>query len=347
MRRFLEVLLPASAALVLVLAGAPSAALFGQEVLVRVDENVRFEPQGVIVARLAAGTPVRIVERQGPWSRVTFEGTVWEASLQRRDGGSFDLIVSADEGENLRDGPSGAIIGRLNPGTLLNEVSRSPGWIRVQRTAWMWHASLDAGGGGAAAPPVPAATPPSTPPSTPPPAAPGRTEWLRAGGSGAPVLATPDGDTLAVARGGSELQVLGREGNWARVRVEGWVWVPGTELPSGGDADVVLRGVSPAELVREPERYRGRMVSLTLQHISVERAEAVRTDFMEGEPYLLTRSVDADRTFVYVVVPRDQVPELTRLQPLERIQVTARVRTGSAVLTGNPVLELVSLERLR
>jgi hypothetical protein len=340
--RLLKVLLLVPAA-ALLLGPAGSGGLSAQEAVVRVDENVRFEPQGVIVARLVAGTPVRIEERQGLWSRVTFEGTVWEASLQRRDGGSFDLVVSAEEGENLRDGPGGAIIGRLNPATLLNEVSRTPGWIRVRRTAWMWHASLETRGDGAA----PATPTPARPPAAAPPAGAARTDWLRAGAPGVAVLATPDGDTLATARGATELQVLGREGNWARVRVEGWVWVPATEAPATGDGGVVLRDVSAADLTRDPERYRGRMVSLQLQFISIERAEAVRSDFLEGEPFLLARSVDAARTFVYVVIPRDQLTEMNRLQPLERIQVTARVRTGAAVLTGNPVLELVALERLR
>ncbi len=354
--------------------------LQAQDAVVRVDENVRFEPQGVIVARLQAGTPVRVESRDGPWSRITFEGLVWENSLQLRDGGSFDLIVSAAEGENLRAEPAGAILGRVLSGTLLNEVSRSGGWIRVRRTAWMWSASLQGGevattdpapaapAPAPVVPPTPAApaapatpaTPPGPPgprPSTPVPTTPVPTEvpaetlatdWVRAGPRGSAVLAAPDGDTLGVARQGVELRVTGREGNWARVRMEGWVWLPSTGPADGAPpSDVILRDVTPAGIARDPERYRGRLVTFTVQHISVERAEVIRTDFLEGEPFLLTRSVEADRTFVYLAIPEELLPEVTRLQPLERLVIVGRVRAGAASLTGNPVLDLVEFRRVR
>ena len=351
--------------------------LQAQDAVVRVDENVRFEPQGVIVALLQAGTPVRVESRDGPWSRITFEGLVWENSLQLRDGGSFDLIVSAAEGENLRAEPAGAILGRVLSGTLLNEVSRSGGWIRVRRTAWMWSASLQGGevattdpapaapAPAPVVPPTPAApatpaTPPGPPgprPSTPVPTTPVPTEvpaetlatdWVRAGPRGSAVLAAPDGDTLGVARQGVELRVTGREGNWARVRMEGWVWLPSTGPADGAPpSDVILRDVTPAGIARDPERYRGRLVTFAVQHISVERAEVIRTDFLEGEPFLLTRSVEADRTFVYLAIPDELLPEVTRLQPLERLVIVGRVRAGAASLTGNPVLDLVEFRRAR
>jgi hypothetical protein len=329
----------------------------GTPATLRVDENIRFEPQGVIVARLVAGTPVRVVERAGQWSRVTFTGTVWEASLQRRTGGSFDLIVSAEEGENLRSGASGSILGRLNPGTLLNERGREPGWIHVERTAWIWHASLQMGQVGETPPAAPAI--PETPSqpqgggAQPTPAAPpsgAADAWVRAGPRGAGVVAIPDGDTLALAREGAELRVLGREGNWARVRLEGWVWLPSTAASEGegaGATDAVLDGVDPRELARDPERYRGRLVRIPLQFISLERAEAIRSDFMEGEPFLLLRSMDGERTFVYAAVPPELQEAARGLQPLERVEVMGRVRSGAAALTGNPVLELVEFRRIR
>jgi len=349
---------PVLAAVVLAV-GAPIA-LQAQGAVVRVDENVRFEPQGLIIGQLQAGAPIRVESTEGPWSRITFEGLVWENSLQLREGGSFDLIVSAEEGENLRAEPGGRIIGRLNGGTLLNEVSRGGGWIRVRRTAWMWSASITAGEGtGAAAaaapasPPEPAPAPaPTTPTAAPvaPAAGDGAGgDWVRAGDRGAAVLAAPDGDTLIAARPGAELRVMGREGNWARVRVEGWVWLPSTESAAGtgGRPDVILRDVTPAAIARDPERYRGRLVAVTLQHISLERAESVRTDFRVGESFILARSVDGDRLFVYVAFSEEQLQEVQRLQPLERIEVVGRVRTGAAALTGSPVLDLVEFRRLR
>ncbi len=320
-----------------------------QSATLRVEENVRAAPNGTIVGQLNPGSRVQVVGSEGNWSRVTLEGVVWLASLQARDEGAFDLVVTSTDGENLRDEPQGRIAGRLVQGALLEEVSRTPGWARVRRTAWIWTPSLEIGavpppqrvppGGGVA--PAPAT-------ETPPPAAPARSpEWVRASRGGTPILSAPDGDTLSTARGGSELRVMAREGNWARVQVEGWVWIPG--LTEGGeDAETpVVRGVHPAEVARERERFRGRVMEFTLQFISLERAEQVRTDFYEGEPFLLTRSVDGERVFVYVAIPPERLEEARRLTPLERIRVTGRVRAGAASLTGSPILDLMEVERVR
>jgi hypothetical protein len=86
------------------------------------------------------------------------------------------------------------------------------------------------------------------------------------------------------------------------------------------------------------------VVSWELQFVSLERAERVRTDFYEGEPFLLARSVP-DNTFVYVAVPPDRLSEVQGLVPLERLRIVGRIRTGSAALTGNPILDLLDLER--
>jgi hypothetical protein len=98
-------------------------------------------------------------------------------------------------------------------------------------------------------------------------------------------------------------------------------------------------------VVQNPEVHRGAVVSWDLQFISMEEAERVRTDFFEGEPFLLTRSTSSGRTFVYVAVPPERLGEVEGLVPLERIRVVGRVRTGSAALTGNPVLDLMELSR--
>jgi hypothetical protein len=91
----------------------------------------------------------------------------------------------------------------------------------------------------------------------------------------------------------------------------------------------------------------GRVVTWSVQFISVERAEAVRTDFFEGEPFLLTRFGGTEGPFVYVAVPPDRLVEVEGLVPLERIAITGRIRTGASVLTGTPIVDLLSLERSR
>ncbi len=172
--------------------------------------------------------------------------------------------------------------------------------------------------------------------------------WERGGsgeGAGAPLLAVPDGDTLAKAQPGAELQVLAREGNWVRVRLEGWVWAPEGELADSATQSQPA-DLSPADVVREPQAYRGRIVAWELQFVSLERAEKVRTDFYEGEPFLLARTATSGGSFVYVAVPPDRLGEVEGLIPLERIIVTGRIRTGAAALTGNPILDLLELTRI-
>jgi len=89
------------------------------------------------------------------------------------------------------------------------------------------------------------------------------------------------------------------------------------------------------------------VVSWELQFISLERAERVRTDFFEGEPFLLTRFGGGEGPFVYVALTAERAQELRGLVPLERLRVTGRVRTGASSLTGTPILDLVALERVR
>jgi hypothetical protein len=314
------------------------------------EDNFRREPNGAILGRLGAGAPLRMVAREGNWVEVDVEGWVWLASLQAASG-ELDLSVSVAGGENLRAGPSGAIVGRLSEGTLLEELAREPGWAQIRRRGWIWAASVEGGAASAtaAAPPAPrptatAAGRGATAPVSAGPTARQPDGFTRIGAGGAPILAAPDGDTLALAAADRELQVVAREGNWARVRLEGWVWLPpgGTAADAGPPA-----ALRPEELVREPSAHVGRVVVWELQFISLERAESIRTDFRRGEPFLLTRFGGPDGPFVYVAVPPDRLAETQGLVPLERISVTARVRTGASTLTETPIVDLLSLENTR
>jgi hypothetical protein len=108
----------------------------------------------------------------------------------------------------------------------------------------------------------------------------------------------------------------------------------------------IILEVSPDVVAQDPEAYRGEVVDWELQFISHERAERVRTDFYEGEPFLLTRSPASARAFVYVAVPPERLSEFEGLIPLERIRVVGRIRTGAAALTGSPILDLLELTRI-
>jgi len=301
-----------------------------------------------VLGRLAPGAPLAVVGREGDWLQVDVEGWVWLASLQVSDS-DFDLAVAATDGENLRSAPQGAIIGKLQDGALLEELGREPGWAHVRRRGWIWAASVST-----TAPTTTAAAPQASapPPATTRAAAPTRAPeaptarrpegFTSPGSAGAAILTAPDGDTLAVTTARGDLQVISREGNWARVRIEGWVWMPsGAQAP----ADAAPEALTPEDLTREPEAHVGRVVSWTLQFISLESAEEIRTDFRRGEPFLLTRFGGPDGPFVYVAVPPERRTEVQGLVPLERITVTGRVRTGASALTGTPIVDLLTLGR--
>jgi len=156
-----------------------------------------------------------------------------------------------------------------------------------------------------------------------------------------------DGDTLALARPARDLQVISRDGNWARVRIEGWIWLPTSAVPDQPPAGASPSALQPEDLAREPDAHVGRVVAWGLQFISLERAEEIRTDFRQGEPFLLTRFGGPEGPFVYVAVPPERLTDMQGLVPLERVTVTGRVRTGASSFTGAPIIDLLSVERGR
>ncbi|MDX1566637.1 MAG: hypothetical protein R3223_02485 [Longimicrobiales bacterium] len=308
--------------------------LHAQTATVSTEENFRAEPNGTLLGRIRPGTVLGVASTEGEWVRATLSGWVWNPSLEATDREGFDLLVSVDGGENLRVEPQGTILARLEEGTLLEVVERGDSWTRVRRTAWIWRPSVEmdeeAADSGVEAAPEEEGAPGG---------------WSTVGPDGLAILSAPDGDTLARGAPGSQVRVLGRQGSWARVQVEGWAWMPDAEAGDAPADTAVLTEVGPDDVAANPDRYRGRVVSWPLQFISREEAESVRTDFYEGEPYLLTRSTGASAGFVYVAVPPERLSEVQALMPLERIHVVGRIRTGSAALTGGPILDLLDLSR--
>jgi hypothetical protein len=302
------------------------------------EENLRAEPNGARVAvvnrdmRFAAG------ESRGQWRAITVE--VWVPArsviVNRRDG--FNLVV-AGGGAAIHGAPGSEPTGRFMGGVQLEELGRQGAWVRVRRPAWIWSPSV-----AAAAPPQTArVASPATGAASPPEAsgeAPAPEEAPRV----APrtVHGSPDGDTIASISPATRLEVVGREGEWARVRLEGWVRVgaAGDLEQPGPQRDVSLRALRAS-----PERYRGATLQWQVQFVALQRADSIRTDFERGEQYVLARDPGGEPGFVYIAVQPDQVASIRRIAPLERIEIIARVRTGRSPLTGHPVLELMELRR--
>ncbi len=326
---------------ILVPLGFPAPSLDAQDAEVRTEENVRAAPNGTVLGQLREGAPMHVFQEQGDWLRAGVEGWIWMRSLQVHGEGDFDLIVSAQDGENLRLEPQGRIIGRFEQGSLLEELERIPGWVRVRREIWIWQPSVEMGvaeaaeaeselaDGGAEAEALDASA------DTP----------LSEDDGEIPILSSPAGDSIGLARSGADLQILSREGTWGRVRLEGWVQLPEFQ-EEGVAAEADVQRVSPEAISEDPDRYRAQLVDLPLQYISVEQAERARSDdFYEGEPFLLMRAVEGARIFVYVAIPPERLAEVDGLLPLEEVRIIGRIRTPAASLTGSPVLDLLELRR--
>ena|GEM_PF-551510 len=320
------------AAFMLMWALSVGQGLTGQSVVVEVEENIRSSENGTVLGRMNKGGEFQLIASGEGWMQINLQGWVWEASLQSIDRGGFDLMVSSTIGENIRDEPQGTIIGRLEDGTLLKSVEKITGWIRVERKVWIWAQSVDVQG-------IDVSSKEET-------LGIGQdeTEWLTVGNNGLPVLNIPNGDTLLRALPRSSLEVLARQGNWAQVTINGWVWAPETsqdllELPLVVDVQI-------ADIADRGKELQGRLLQWDLQFISVEEADGIRSDFYQNETFLLTKLANSEDDFVYVTFSEGLEEELTLLTPLDYVRVVGRLRTASEKLTEAPILELISLERV-
>ena len=308
----------------------------GQTVRVDAEQEIfRQTPNGRRLATVLKDTPLTAGDREGQWVQVTLEGWIWAASIGATDRNGFNRLVSAPGGENLRDAPEGRVMARLLQGFLLDHVQDDGDWVKVRRTGWIWDESLTGPG---AAPLQTPADPGSPPPSRPEPiAAEGQTLAIASGELG--IRNVPAGDTAAVVRAGASFRIVERREGWARVRLEGWV--PTGEFTTPDDSTVV--NVSAAELRANPDQFNGSRVRWSVQLISLERAEPSRTDFYEGEPFILARAPDPGHGFVYLAVPPGLLDDVEEVSALRTIEILGQVRTGRSALMGVPVLDLLAL----
>lgn len=303
-------------------------------------ENLRLQPgpQETILARIQAGLIVPALDTRSGWIRIEVTGWIWARSVGRINSGDFSHRVTAQAGENLRDGPNGNIIGRFLYGALLNELGRRGNWVNVKRVAWMFGQSLARVSpletvGSASAP-----TPENTR-SGQPGASRAALHISRLGGS-VMLYDEPDGTERAVTSTELPVTVIASSGEWVRIRMEGWVRESDV-MPAG---DAVLRGVSGAEVRSNPDIYAGKLVLWRLQYISLQVADELRRDLPPGQHYMLARGPMPEPGFVYALVSDTQVEELRSLAPLTELDVIGRVRRGRSQQLGNPIIEVVDIE---
>ncbi len=138
---------------------------------------------------------------------------------------------------------------------------------------------------------------------------------------------------------GISTRVLGRTGEWARVRLEGWVREADLQPNDGG----ALAGVTAAEVRSSPDRYVGQVLEWPVQVIAVQTADELRAEMAPGQPYLLTRGPLPEPGFVYVAIPADQVDRFRSLPPLHEVVLRVTIRAARTRYLTTPVAELVSV----
>jgi len=322
------------------LGGAESAA----QTTARLSAETTFhkDPGGVRLITLNRNTPVTVVRTRNDWAEVTVEGWVWSRSLGGTTRDGFNLTVTAESGENVRAQPDGQIIGRAVFGALFDRVRAEGGWTRVRRTGWVASSVLPAAAPPPAPPPPAAArpTPPvpdtsrrATPPVVNQPDDPNPVTGL-VRGTGISVV--PGGERFAEFTAPADGRVIGRQGDWVRVRLEGWVRA--ADLANPRDADVPR--ITAEDLRLNPDRFVGQTVDWRLQFLAVLVADELRPELPPGAPFLLTRGPLPEAGFVYVIVTAAQAERFRQMAPLDEFEARAVIRAPKTRYLPNPVIEL-------
>lgn len=328
--------------------------LAAQQRQLTADATLQKDPNGVVLAEIPAGAPVLPGRTRDEWREATLEGWIFTASTERTTREGFDLVVSVDDGENLRATPNGEIIARLRTGALLHRVRVRGGWTQVRRTGWIERSKLpapvarrtpaaaDTGrsasmGGNAPAAQQPAPTGPAAAPVRPAPPEPGgdRVEAARE----TPLYATPDSQRIGILQDGALGRVVTRAGEWVRVQFDGWVRESDLR-PAAASAPTEVTG---AELKANPEKYVGATVDWRVQVIAVQIADELRSEMPQGQPYLLTRGPLPEPGFVYVMIPQDQVDRFRALPPLQELVLRVVIRAPRTRYLATPVVELAEV----
>ena len=176
--------------------------------------------------------------------------------------------------------------------------------------------------------PAPAAPAPATPQAV----VPARPAVLRA---------SPEGTSVARVDTTARLEVLARDRNWLRVRVEGWVLATDM-LPADSGA---LTRMSAADLRADSAGSRGRLVRWDVEFVALHTADPLRKGLVDGEPYILAQGPGEERSLLYIAVPPSLLAMARAIPPLARLTIVARVRFGRSDPVGVPVLDLQALSR--
>jgi len=320
---------------------------------ISVATRLRKEPSGIPLVSLPAGTPVESKRTQGGWREVVIGGWIFSRSTEKTTRDGFDLVVTTAGGENIRQSPNGAVMGRVRTGTLFHKEETRDGWIRVRRAGWVPLDAVKPGPEKTRRPqprPEPPARPTTltepvesgaltvqAPAAEPPDESPPDSEAVRVSRE-AVFLATPQGGQYGILQPGTPTRVISRSGQWTRVQLEGWM----RDTDLGGAAATSLGGVTAAEVRSDPARYLGRAVDWRVELIAVQTADDLRIEMPRGQLYLLTRGPLPEPGFVYVTVTPTQAEEFRSLQALQELTLRVIIKAPRTRFLATPVVQLVS-----
>ena len=186
------------------------------------------EPNGLKIASLAAGVSYATGKAVGTHVEVSIEGWLPASAVVAANRDGFDLSVSAGGGARLRATPNGAVIGRMQEGTLMSKAGSEGKWVKVKRTGFALRTTFAAPEPPKATAlamkpaPAPASVPDTTRPRHDAPAADSVSGMALIKG-GAVLSAAPDGKPVFTAESATAAEVVGRKRDWIKVRIEGWV----------------------------------------------------------------------------------------------------------------------------
>lgn len=356
--------LPACIAAFLVVFAGASGSLDAQQRRPINATSVHGVPGGVLLARLPERATLAIGSARSGWREVTLDGWVATSLLtaDRRNG--FDVSVTGSD-VRLRAAPNGAEIARLEKGMLLDRVAARGRWTHVRRKAWVRSSAIpSAAPATAQRTPRPQARPPADPsrraPDGPPDSAAAYRPMIpqaQAPAAGAPggapgadtevmetaraasLHAVPEGPRTGSFIPGTPVTIVGRAGEWVRVRAEGWIREAELKPATGGP----LVGVTAAEVRANPERYIGQIVEWRVQYVSTGIADELRPEMPPGQSYILARGPLPEPGFVYMMVTPAELTQISALPALTELTVRASVRAARTRFLATPVIQLRTL----
>ena len=326
--------------------------------------SIHAAPSGVVLARLPDRATLTTGTTRGGWREVTLDGWVATSLLRADRRNGFDVSVTGSD-VRLRATPDGAEIALLEKGMLLDRVATRGRWTHVRRKAWVRSSAIATAPASTAARSTrstPAPTPDSArttaardtqpdsaaayrpmqaqgPAPAAPVSAPGADAEIMEAARAASLHAVPEGPRSGSFVPGTPVTIVGRAGEWVRVRAEGWVRESELKPATGGP----LVGVTAAEVRANPERYVGQIVEWRLQYVSTAVADELRPEMPPGQPYILARGPLPEPGFVYLMVTPEELAQISAFPALTELTVRATVRAARTRFLATPVIQLRTL----